>query len=194
MPTLYISLCVFLFLSLRPSRALRDLFFSRKGRQDRKEDAAVQRQGERRTCYDLKKAMSTDLSESERPGIDRLNYFLSMVAVGFTASAAMLFFGPGSSLAKVVGLILTVIGFLLDVMRLRNIGVSQWFAMLRFVPFFNLVYSIVLVSAQAGWAETRCFDRSGRTIASFLVLLYLTMFILFSIAGTAKLLSLPFWL
>jgi uncharacterized membrane protein YhaH (DUF805 family) len=138
--------------------------------------------------------MSIDSSETERPGIDRLNYFLSTIAVGITATASIVLFGPGSALTKVISLILTVVGFILDVMRLRNIGVSQWFAMLRLVPFVNLLYSIGLLSAQAGWAETQRLDRSGRTIASFLVLMYMIMFLLFSIAGTSKLLSLPFWL
>ena len=89
--------------------------------------------------------MSTDVSETERPGIDRLNYFLSTIAVGFSATAAIVLFGPGSTITKVVSLILTVVGFVLDVMRLRNIGVSQWFAMLRLLPFVNLLYSIGLL-------------------------------------------------
>ena len=141
----------------------------------------------------FEKVMSTDFSETAMPGIDRLNYFLSIIAVAFAATATVVLFGPGSTIAKVVAFILTVVGFVLDVMRLRNIGVSQWFAMLRLVPFVNLPYTIGLLSAQSGWEDTRRLDRSGRTIASFLVLLYVTMFVLFSIAGTARLLSLPFW-
>ena len=138
--------------------------------------------------------MSTDLSETERPGIDRLNYFLSLIAVGFAATAAVVLFGPGSKMFKMITLVLAVVNFVLDVNRLKNIGVSRWFAMLRLVPFVNLFYSIGLLSAQAGWAETQRLDRSGRTIASFLVLMYIIMFLLFSISGTTKLLSLPFWL
>ena len=127
------------------------------------------------------------------PGIDRLNYFLSLIAIGFAATASVVLFGPGSSITKVIGLILTVIGFILDVMRLRNIGVSQWFAMLRLLPFVNLLLSIGLLSAQAGWAQTQRLDRSGRTIASFLVLMYVTMFLLFSLAGAAQIVPFPFW-
>ena len=127
------------------------------------------------------------------PGIDRLNYFLSLIAIGFAATASVVLFGPGSSITKVIGLILTVIGFILDVMRLRNIGVSQWFAMLRLLPFVNLLLSIGLLSAQAGWAQTQRLDRSGRTIASFLVILYLTIFVLFNLAGAAQVISYPCW-
>ena len=127
------------------------------------------------------------------PGIDRLNYFLSLIAIGFAATASVVLFGPGSSITKVIGLILTVLGFILDVMRLRNIGVSQWFAMLRLLPFVNLLLSIGLLSAQAGWAQTQRLDRSGRTIASFLVILYLTIFVLFNLAGAAQVISYPFW-
>ena len=137
--------------------------------------------------------MSADPSETAMPGIDRLNYFLSLIAIGFAATASVVLFGPGSSITKVIGLILTVLGFILDVMRLRNIGVSQWFAMLRLLPFVNLLLSIGLLSAQAGWAQTQRLDRSGRTIASFLVLMYVTMFLLFSLAGAAQIVSFPFW-
>jgi len=128
------------------------------------------------------------------PGIDRLNYFLSLIAVGFAASASVVLFGPGSSITKVVGLILTIVGFVLDVLRLRNIGVSQWFAMLRLLPFVNLLLAIGLLSAQPGWAVTQRLDRSGRTIASFLLVLYLTIFILFNLAGAAQVITYPFWL
>ena len=137
--------------------------------------------------------MSTESPETTAPGIDRLNYFLSLVAIGFTASAAVVLFGPGSSITKIVGLILTVAGFVLDVMRLRNIGVSQWFAMLRLLPFVNLLLSIGLLSAQPNWAESQRLDPSGRTIASFLAILYITIFILFNLAGATQAISYPFW-
>jgi hypothetical protein len=33
----------------------------------------------------------------------------------------------------------------------------------------NLLYTIGLLSAQAGWIETRRLDRNGKTIAIFLI-------------------------
>jgi len=137
--------------------------------------------------------MSADVSDTERPGIDRLNYFLSTIAVGFATSAAMLLFGSGSGVARTVALIMTAVGFVLDVMRLRNIGVSQWFVMVRFLPFVNLTYWIGLLSAQGGWAGTQRLDKSGRTIASFLVIFYIAIFLIFSLAGRSQPLLFPFW-
>jgi len=137
--------------------------------------------------------MSADVSDTERPGIDRLNYFLSTIAVGFATSAAMMLFGSGSGVARTVALIMTAVGFVLDVMRLRNIGVSQWFVMVRFLPFVNLIYWIGLLSAQGGWAGTQRLDKSGRTIASFLVIFYIAIFLIFSLAGRSQPLLFPFW-
>lgn len=55
---------------------------------------------------------------------------------------------------------------ILDVMRLRNIGVSQWFVFLRFVPYVGLLLSIGLQSAQTGWADTKRLDRAGWAIVA----------------------------
>lgn len=51
-------------------------------------------------------------------------------------------------------------------MRLRNIGVSQWFVFLRFVPYVGLLLSIGLQSAQTGWADTKRLDRAGWAIVA----------------------------
>ena len=113
------------------------------------------------------KAMSESWFAEERPGLDRLTFFLAKVGLGVIMVVAITWLGPGSSLIWALGLVLSFVGFALDVMRLRNIGVSQWFAVLRFVPYVNLVYMILLQSAQGGWIETRRLDRTGRTLLMF---------------------------
>lgn len=93
--------------------------------------------------------------------------------------AAVTWLGPESSWLRVVGLVLSFVSFAVDVMRLRNIGVSQWFAMLRFMPYLNLLYMIFLQSAQGGWNETRRLDQTGKTLFIFqLALLALMIFML----------------
>jgi uncharacterized membrane protein YhaH (DUF805 family) len=103
------------------------------------------------------------------PGVGRLKFFLGKVGLVAATMISVVYFGPGSSVTRVIALVVSIAGFVLDVMRLRNIGVSQWFAMLRFVPYVNLLYTIGLLSAQAGWIETRRLDRNGKTIAIFLI-------------------------
>ena len=119
------------------------------------------------------------------PGIDRLQYFLGkagmIAAVVFTVTV----FGPESPVMKVVSLVVMVAGVVLDVMRLRNIGVSQWLIFLRFLPFGGLILDLGLVTAQTGWAKQRQLDRAGKTVLIFcLVLLAMMLFVWFR-AGMA---------
>ncbi len=77
---------------------------------------------------------------------------------------AITFLGPESSFIRPLGLAISIAAVILDVMRLRNIGVSQWFVFLRFVPYVGLLLSVGLQSAQGGWAATKRLDRAGLTI------------------------------
>jgi uncharacterized membrane protein YhaH (DUF805 family) len=120
------------------------------------------------------------------PGIDRLQYFLGkagmIAAVVFTVTV----FGPESPVMKVVSLAVMVGGVVLDVMRLRNIGVSQWLVFLRFLPFGGLILDFGLVTAQTGWAKERQLDRAGKTILIFcLVLLAMMLFMWFRVGMAA---------
>src|SRR6476469_2342212 len=111
------------------------------------------------------------MSESELdetyPGIDRLHYFLAKIGMIAAVVFAVTLFGPQSPVMKFLGLALMLAGVILDVMRLRNIGISQWFAFIRFLPFGNTVLDIGLQCAQPGWAETRRLDRAGKSILIF---------------------------
>ena len=120
------------------------------------------------------------------PGIDRLQYFLGkagmIAAVVFTVTV----FGPESPVMKVVSLVVMVAGVVLDVMRLRNIGVSQWLIFLRFLPFGGLILDLGLVTAQTGWAKERQLDRAGKTVLIFcLVLLAMMLFMWFRVGMAA---------
>ena len=113
------------------------------------------------------------------PGIDRLYYFLGRIAMLLVMVFAITFLGPESSFIRPLGLAISIAAVILDVMRLRNIGVSQWFVFLRFVPYVGLLLSVGLQSAQGGWAATKRLDRAGITIlathaAIIGLLLYLT--------------------
>jgi len=134
------------------------------------------------------------MSESEPhqnyPGIDRLHYFLSKIGMIVAVVFVVMVFGPNSPVMRFLGLLLMVTSVVLDVMRLRNIGLSQWFAFVRFLPFGNTVLDIFLLSAQGGWAETRRLDRAGRSILIFeLLLLALMLFMFFRMRP-----SVPLWL
>ena len=112
------------------------------------------------------------------PGIDRQQYFLGKIGMIAVAIFVVIVFGPSSPLIRFMGLFMLVATVVLDVLRLQNMGVSQWFAFIRFLPFGNLVLDIGLQSAQTGWAETKRLDDTGKRILIVnLVLLGIMMFL-----------------
>ena len=115
------------------------------------------------------------------PGIDRQQYFFGKIGMIVVAIVAVIVFGPGSPIVGILGIVLTIASLVLDVQRLKNIGVSMWFALIRFLPFGNLVLDIGLQSAQTGWAETRQLDQTGKRILIFnLVLLAILLLLAWS--------------
>jgi uncharacterized membrane protein YhaH (DUF805 family) len=120
--------------------------------------------------------------DDNHPGIDRLQYFLGRAGMIATVVFTFTVFGPESPVMKVVSLAVMIGGVVLDVMRLRNIGVSQWLIFLRFLPFGGLILDLGLVTAQTGWAKERELDRAGQTILIFcLILLAMMLFMWFRI-------------
>ena len=89
---------------------------------------------------------------------------MGKVGMIVVAVVAVMLFGAGSPVLRVLTLVLTVASLVLDVQRLQNIGLSMWFALIRFLPFGNLFLDIGLQSAQTGWAETRQLDDTGKRI------------------------------
>ena len=118
--------------------------------------------------------------EHEYPGIGRLHYFLAHIGMIAAVVFVVTVFGPESRVMSITGLVLMVASFVLDVMRLKNIGVSQWFAFLRYVPFGKTLLGFGLLCAQTGWIETRRLDSAGKSILfTELVLLALILFMFF---------------
>ena len=118
--------------------------------------------------------------EHEYPGIGRLHYFLAQIGMVAAVMFVITVFGPDSRVMSITGLVLMVASFVLDVMRLQNIGVSQWFAFLRYVPFGNTLLGFGLLCAQTGWIETRRLDSAGKSILfTELVLLALILLLVF---------------
>ena len=124
------------------------------------------------------------------PGIDRLQYFLGRAGIIAAVVFTVTVFGPESPVMKVVSLVVMVAGVVLDVMRLRNIGVSQWLVFLRFLPFGGLILDLGLVTAQTGWAKERQLDRAGKTILVFCLVLFAMMLFMWFRIGMAV----PFYL
>lgn len=118
--------------------------------------------------------------EHEYPGIGRLHYFLAHVAMIIAVVFVVMVFGPESRVLSVLTLLLMVAGFVLDVMRLKNIGLSSWLAFLRYVPFGKTILGFGLMCAQTGWAESRRLDSAGRIILLIeLVMLGLILYLAF---------------
>ena len=115
--------------------------------------------------------------EREYPGIGRLHYFLAHIVMIAVVVFVVTVFGPDSGVMTVTALMLMVASFVLDVLRLRNIGLSQWLAFLRYVPFGKTLLGFGLMCAQTGWIETRRLDRAGKSILMVeLLLLALVLF------------------
>lgn len=109
------------------------------------------------------------------PGIDRLLYFFMTFGVGIVSGFANVITGnPNSPLASTVALIGLFIVMAANILRLSNIGMSQWWALLVFVPFANIWLGFRCQTAQTGWIETRRLDRTGVRIA----VIYVCVFVL----------------
>jgi hypothetical protein len=112
------------------------------------------------------------------PGIDRQQYFFGKIGMIVVAVVAVMVFGPDSPIVGVLGIVLTIASLVLDVQRLKNIGVSMWLALIRFLPFGNLILDIGLQSAQTGWSETRELDQTGKRILIFNLVLVAILLLL----------------
>jgi len=112
------------------------------------------------------------------PGIDRRQYFFGKVAIIIVAVVGAMLFGPGNMVFRVLALVLTIATLVLDVQRLQNIGLSMWFALIRFLPFGNLALDIGLSSAQTGWAETHQLDDTGKRILVINLVFYAILLLL----------------
>jgi uncharacterized membrane protein YhaH (DUF805 family) len=108
--------------------------------------------------------MDDTMLENDRPGVGRLYYFLARVMFIALTIFAVIYFGPASVVFKLLSFGVMSASVVLDVMRLRNIGASQWLVFFRFVPYLGLVLSIALQSAQSGWTESKRLDRAGQAI------------------------------
>ncbi|MGD9589731.1 MAG: hypothetical protein AB7Q37_17165 [Pyrinomonadaceae bacterium] len=108
--------------------------------------------------------MSDETLESGYPGVGRLYYFLGRVMLIIVTIFSVVYFGPQSRVFAVVTLATMIAGVVLDVMRLRNIGVTSWLLFLKYLPYGALLLSIGLQTAQTGWVETKRLDRAGWAI------------------------------
>ena len=124
------------------------------------------------------------IMEGLYPGISRLHYFLAKIVIAVVMVFATLYFGPEHSIFSGLLLGVMIAGVVLDVMRLRNTGVSQWLVFLRFVPYGGLILWTFLQSAQGGWVETKRFDRAGWSIiAVHAALAVLIVYLIFRSPG-----------
>jgi hypothetical protein len=128
---------------------------------------------------------SEDKPMENYPGIDRQQYFFGKLGMVIVAILAVMLFGPHSPVVQYVGLGLLITSLILDVLRLQNIGLTIWLALIRFAPFGNLILDLGLQSAQTGWVETRRLDDTGKRILIFNLVLMAILFLLAMRAGTA---------
>jgi hypothetical protein len=136
--------------------------------------------------------MAEEVLDGEYPGIGRLHYFLAQIvmiaAVIFVVSA----FGPDSQVVRFTSLGVMIASVIVDTLRLRNMGVSQWLVFVRYLPFGGMLLSIALTSAQTGWNETRKLDSAGKSILTVELILFAMMMFL-AIRSGIQLMGFPGW-
>ena len=136
--------------------------------------------------------MAEEALGAEYPGIGRLNYFLAQVVMIAAVIFVVSVFGPHSRALQITSLVIMVTSVIVDVMRLRNMGVSQWLVFVRYLPFGGTLLSIALTTAQTGWNETRQLDSAGKIILAVeLIIFAMIMFLSFR-AGMLIYWILPF--
>ena len=108
--------------------------------------------------------MSDETVESGYPGVGRLYYSLGRVMLIIVTIFSVVYFGPESRAFAVVTLATMIAGAVLDVMRLKNIGVTTWLLFIKYLPYGALALSIGLQTAQTGWVETKRLDKPGWAI------------------------------
>lgn len=108
--------------------------------------------------------MSNETFESGYPGVGRLYYFLGRVMLVVVTIFSVVYFGPESRVFQIVTLATMIAGAVLDVMRLKNIGVTTWLLFIKYLPYGALALSIGLQTAQTGWVETKRLDKPGWAI------------------------------
>ncbi len=117
--------------------------------------------------FSAKSVPSTDADSpsTEYGGIGRLGYFLAMFALGFfnaVLSGSRSRFDDEPS--QIVPLIGFVIALILTGYRLKNIGISSWWALLWLVPLVNLGLGYVCLTRQEGYVETLELDGPGKIV------------------------------
>ena len=108
--------------------------------------------------------MSDETLESGYPGVGRLYYFLGRVMLVIVTVFSAVYFGPGSRVFQVVTVATMIAGAILDVERLKNMGVTRWLLFVKYLPYGALALSVGLQTAQTGWIETKRLDRAGWAI------------------------------
>jgi uncharacterized membrane protein YhaH (DUF805 family) len=100
------------------------------------------------------------------PGMARLPYFLSSfgLAVIFEIISAIFLQESSLGYVLVVGLMQSVIGFMIALQRLQNIGMSGWSLLMLLVPILNVVYYVRLAALPPGYEEHKELDAAAIVI------------------------------
>ncbi len=131
------------------------------------------------------------MASSEHPGIGRLAYvmmyFFSWLLT-FLVCGLLYLMGPKLFFPLMTeewhmelwiwggvilgNLILLVVFSYLAILRLRNLGMSSWWFLGRYVPFLNLWVFWRLLICPAGYADYRQLDLPGKILSVLLVVLF----------------------
>ena len=120
--------------------------------------------------------MSDSILTGEQPGLDRLNYFLATFGIIIGCTIGTIWAGPQSVIAQILNIAMMIGLVIARVYRLKNIGVSQWWSFLMYVPFVNLAFSIFVFAAPPGWGASRRLDGASYAIIAVFLGLFALIF------------------
>ncbi|MGJ8677344.1 MAG: GYF domain-containing protein [Akkermansiaceae bacterium] len=115
-------------------------------------------------------------------GIGRLNYFLTSIGIIVALLIAIALLVPLlKSVAPEILIIGGVIGYILLIFvyfrlagaRLKNTGMSGWFALMLMIPLVNIYFSWRCIAAPEAYSLTKKLDTAGIIITSLYVLLFI---------------------
>jgi len=111
----------------------------------------------------------------EYPGIRRLGYFLGMMGLATLNVLLTPESRFGNQPSAVIGFIILGIALTLVVERLRNIGMSGWWALLSLVPIANIWIGFKCLIAQEGYNDAKELDSTGKLLNAIVVVCLVLM-------------------
>lgn len=122
------------------------------------------------TAYSPPQAdLETPLAAEDYDGIGRARYFLSSMAVGIANMVATPMLAESTVLVLLVFGAVIALSIYLVLQRLKNIGMSGWWAVGMLVPLLNFYVGVACVAFPPGYQSHKIMDTAGKILIGLFV-------------------------